>query len=181
VVAQFALSAYITPRRQSQLSPGEASLGFIIHSTCSPRLAYMPAVPQIDDALTRTTRFLRRSALRWHLLERRRIIRVQGSGQTAAQMGHVAVENTLIKLAGVRRPRKYSYISTTPIPCWTSRVLNIARCGARAGKSRRMDVSSICRISNHSASRTPAFARRVTHAIQARARSVITTSILFIC
>src|SRR6266852_10226 len=43
--------AYVTTDRQSQLAPGEASLGFIIHSSSGSRLAYMPAVPQLDDAL----------------------------------------------------------------------------------------------------------------------------------
>jgi pyrroloquinoline quinone biosynthesis protein B len=106
--------AYITPARQSQLSPGEASLGFIIHSTSSPRLAYMPAVPQIDAALLEqldSCDILLFDGTFWSDDE---LIRVQGSGQTAAQMGHVAVENTLIRLAGVRCPRKiFLHINNT--------------------------------------------------------------------
>jgi pyrroloquinoline quinone biosynthesis protein B len=42
------------------------------------------------------------------------LIRVQGSGQTARQMGHVPVEQTLSKLAGLRRPRKiFLHINNT--------------------------------------------------------------------
>src|SRR5258706_4253110 len=42
------------------------------------------------------------------------LIRVQGSGQTALQMGHVPVESTLINLAGLRRPRKiFLHINNT--------------------------------------------------------------------
>ena len=42
------------------------------------------------------------------------LIRVQGSGQTAQQMGHVPVEDALAKLAGVRRPRKiFLHINNT--------------------------------------------------------------------
>jgi pyrroloquinoline quinone biosynthesis protein B len=106
--------AYITAGRQSQLSPGEASLGFIIHSTSGPRLAYMPAVPDIDDGLLEqldSCDVLLFDGTFWSDDE---LIRVQGSGQTAALMGHVAVENTLIKLAGVRRPRKiFLHINNT--------------------------------------------------------------------
>jgi len=37
-----------------------------------------------------------------------------GTGQTARQMGHVPVEETLVELAGVRRPRKiFLHINNT--------------------------------------------------------------------
>src|SRR6266446_6626163 len=42
------------------------------------------------------------------------LIRVQGSGQTVLQMGHIPVEQTLIKLAELRRPRKiFLHINNT--------------------------------------------------------------------
>jgi pyrroloquinoline quinone biosynthesis protein B len=42
------------------------------------------------------------------------LIRMNGSGQTAQQMGHIPVEETLVKLAGVRRPRKiFLHINNT--------------------------------------------------------------------
>jgi pyrroloquinoline quinone biosynthesis protein B len=45
------------------------------------------------------------------------LVRVKGGGmigQTAQQMGHVAVEETLVRLAGLRRPRKiFLHINNT--------------------------------------------------------------------
>jgi pyrroloquinoline quinone biosynthesis protein B len=106
--------AYVSVERQAQLSPGEASLGLFIHSTSGSRLAYMPAVPQIDDALLQ--RFdacdvLLFDGTFWRDDE---LIRIQGSAQTARQMGHIPVESALAKLAAVRRPRKiFVHINNT--------------------------------------------------------------------
>jgi pyrroloquinoline quinone biosynthesis protein B len=106
--------AYVTAERQSQLSPGEASLGFFINSISGARLAYMPAVPQVDDALL--TEFdacdvLLFDGTFWSDDE---LIRVQGSGQTARQMGHIPVQSVLDKLARLRRPRKiFLHINNT--------------------------------------------------------------------
>ncbi|MGA8215619.1 MAG: pyrroloquinoline quinone biosynthesis protein PqqB [Candidatus Sulfotelmatobacter sp.] len=111
--------AYVTAERLSQLAPGEASLGFIIdsHTTGSPsgaRLAYMPAVPQLDETLLQlldTCDVLLFDGTFWSDDE---LIRVQGSGQTARQMGHIPVESILVKLAGLRRPRKiFLHINNT--------------------------------------------------------------------
>jgi pyrroloquinoline quinone biosynthesis protein B len=106
--------AYVTAERQSQLTPGEASMGFIIESPSGSRLAYMPAVPQLDDALLQqfdTSDALLFDGTFWSDDE---LIRVQGSGQTAHQMGHLPVESILNRLAGVRRPRKiFLHINNT--------------------------------------------------------------------
>jgi pyrroloquinoline quinone biosynthesis protein B len=111
--------AYVTAHRQAKLAPGEASLGFIIdsHSNDSPsgaRFAYMPAVPQLDDTLLQqldTCEVVLFDGTFWSDDE---LIRVQGSGQTARQMGHIPVESILVKLAGVRRPRKiFLHINNT--------------------------------------------------------------------
>jgi pyrroloquinoline quinone biosynthesis protein B len=111
--------AYVKADRQSQLAPGEASLGFIIHShiresTWGARMAYLPAVPQVDDALLQqidTCDVLLFDGTFWSDDE---LIRVQGSGQTARQMGHIPVESVLGKLAGLRRPRKiFLHINNT--------------------------------------------------------------------
>jgi pyrroloquinoline quinone biosynthesis protein B len=106
--------AYVTVDRQSQLTPGEASLGFIIQSPSNKRLAYIPAVPELDDALLQqldTCDVLLFDGTFWSDDE---LIRVQGSGQTARQMGHVPVEETLVKLAGLQRPRKiFLHINNT--------------------------------------------------------------------
>jgi pyrroloquinoline quinone biosynthesis protein B len=98
--------AYVTAERQAQLAPGEASLGFVLRSPSGARLAYMPAVPRLDEVLLGeldSCDVLLFDGTFWSGDE---LIRVQGSGQTAQQMGHIPVEETLGKLAELRRPRK---------------------------------------------------------------------------
>ncbi len=109
--------AYVLPQRQSELTFGEASLGLVVESPSGKRLAYMPAVPQIDDALLRefeSAGVLLFDGTFWSDDE---LIRTQGSGQTARQMGHVPVssaEGSLSRLAGLRHPRKiYLHINNT--------------------------------------------------------------------
>ena len=109
--------AYVASDRQSKLNSGEASLGLIIESPSGKRLAYMPAVPQIESALLRefeSADVLLFDGTFWSDDE---LIRIQGSGQTALQMGHVPVsseDGSLSRLAGLRRPRKiYVHINNT--------------------------------------------------------------------
>ncbi len=109
--------SYVTAERQSQLSPGEASLGFFIHSNSGSRFAYMPAVPQVDKALLAGVEdcdVLLFDGTFWSNTE---LMHMKGNGragQTARQMGHVPVEETLVELAGVRRPRKiFVHINNT--------------------------------------------------------------------
>jgi pyrroloquinoline quinone biosynthesis protein B len=106
--------AYVTAARQSQLASGEASLGFIVTAPSGSRFAYMPAVPHLGDRLLDqldACDFLLFDGTFWSDDE---LIRVQGGGQTAQQMGHTPVEKTLVKLAGVRRPRKiFLHINNT--------------------------------------------------------------------
>jgi hypothetical protein len=74
----------------------------------------MPAVPQVDDALLAELDACDVLLFDGTFWSNDELIRVQGSGQTAQQMGHVAVEETLVKLAGVRRPRKiFLHINNT--------------------------------------------------------------------
>ncbi|HME35548.1 MAG TPA: pyrroloquinoline quinone biosynthesis protein PqqB [Candidatus Sulfotelmatobacter sp.] len=109
--------AYVSPQRQSKLTFDEASLGLIVETPTGKRLAYMPAVPQIDDILLReldSADVLLFDGTFWSDDE---LILTQGSGQTSRQMGHVPVssaEGSLSKLAGLRRPRKiYVHINNT--------------------------------------------------------------------
>jgi pyrroloquinoline quinone biosynthesis protein B len=109
--------AYVSPRRQSEFNSGEASLGLIVESPSGKCLAYMPAVPQIDAALLKefdSADVLLFDGTFWSDDE---LIRIQGSGQTAQQMGHVPVssaEGSLSKLAQLRRPRKiYVHVNNT--------------------------------------------------------------------
>jgi len=109
--------SYVRAERQAQLSPGEASLGFFINSNSGSRFAYLPAVPEVDGALLAeldTCDVLLFDGTFWSNDE---LVRVKGGetiGQTAQQMGHVAVEETLVRLAGLRRPRKiFLHINNT--------------------------------------------------------------------
>jgi len=109
--------AYVSALRQGELNSAEASLGLMVESTSGKRLAYMPAVPQIDDTLLKefeSADVLLFDGTFWSDDE---LIRIQGSGQTARQMGHVPVssaDGSLSRLAGLRRPRKiYVHINNT--------------------------------------------------------------------
>jgi|SRR5580658_2621139 pyrroloquinoline quinone biosynthesis protein B len=109
--------AYVTAERQSQLVPGEASLGFFINSVSGARLAYMPAVPRVDNALLaelNTCDALLFDGTFWSNTELIGLSDDPGTGLTAQQMGHVPVEATLAELAGLRRPRKiFLHINNT--------------------------------------------------------------------
>jgi pyrroloquinoline quinone biosynthesis protein B len=100
--------AYVSPQRAAEFVPGEASLGLII-SHQDKTAGYFPAVPQIDEAVLRmldTLDLLFFDGTFWTDDE---LIRIQGSGQTALQMGHVPVSSpngSLQRLASLRNPRK---------------------------------------------------------------------------
>lgn len=109
--------AYVSASRQAALSSRESSLGFVIQSPAGKRVAYMPAVPDIDEALLRdldAADILLFDGTFWSEDE---LIRIQGAGQTARQMGHVPVsppQGSLSRLAGLRCPRKiYLHINNT--------------------------------------------------------------------
>ena len=109
--------AYVSAERQAQLNSGEASLGLILEFPSDKRLAYMPAVPEINDTLLRefeSADVLLFDGTFWNDDE---LIRLQGSGQTARQMGHVPVsspEGSLARLARLRHPRKiYVHINNS--------------------------------------------------------------------
>ena len=101
--------AFVSRDRALELNPAETSLGVIAESTSGKRLAYMPAVPAVDDLLLKRveeTDVLLFDGTFWSDDE---LIRVQGSGSTAHEIGHIpvsGVEGSLRKLAGLRRPRK---------------------------------------------------------------------------
>jgi len=101
--------AYVSRERALELKAAEASLGVMAESASGKRLAYLPAVSEVDDALLNwleETDLLLFDGTFWSDEE---LIRVQGSGSTARQMGHIPVtgtEGSLRKLAGLRRPRK---------------------------------------------------------------------------
>jgi pyrroloquinoline quinone biosynthesis protein B len=106
--------AYVSEGRRSELASGESSSGLIVETTTGKRLAYLPAVPQITDSLLSeigSSDVLLFDGTFWDDDE---LIRVQASGRTAREMGHVPVSESLALLAQVRRPRKiYIHINNT--------------------------------------------------------------------
>lgn len=106
--------AYVAQSRREELCDGEASLGLLVESPSGQRLAHMPAVPQITNELLGkldSADVLLFDGTFWRDDE---LIRIQGSGQTAQQMGHVAVSSSLRQLAHLRLPRKiYIHINNT--------------------------------------------------------------------
>jgi pyrroloquinoline quinone biosynthesis protein B len=77
----------------------------------------MPAVPQIDEALLKELESCDVLLFDGTFWSDDELIRIQGSGQTARQMGHVPVsssEGSLVQLAGLHHPRKiYVHINNT--------------------------------------------------------------------
>ncbi len=109
--------AYVSASSQSELIPGEASLGLIVQSASGKRLAFLPAVPQIDDVLLAklsSVDVLLFDGTFWGDDE---LLHMEASSNTARQMGHVPVssdDGSLNKLAQVRHPRKiYIHINNT--------------------------------------------------------------------
>jgi pyrroloquinoline quinone biosynthesis protein B len=100
---------YVSPLRAAALNPEEALLGVILTASSGKRIAYMPAVPAIDDRLLgviETVDLILFDGTFWSDDE---LIRVQGSGATAREMGHVPLSEeggSLRKLSGLRTPRR---------------------------------------------------------------------------
>jgi pyrroloquinoline quinone biosynthesis protein B len=106
--------AYVVPEKQAQLAPDEASLGFMIESHSGKRMAYMPAVPEVSDRLLQEMNACDVLFLDGTFWSDDELIRIQGNGQSAREMGHVPVKETLSRLAEVRHPRKiFLHINNT--------------------------------------------------------------------
>lgn len=109
--------AYVSAPRRSQLSPLESSLGVIVESTSGKRLAFMPAIPRLDAKLIKQLDSCEVILIDGTFWSADELIRMQGSTQSAWDMGHVPVsssEGSLSKLAHLRHPRKiYVHINNT--------------------------------------------------------------------
>jgi pyrroloquinoline quinone biosynthesis protein B len=106
--------AYLSAARRAQLSGGEASLGLLVEASSGKRLAYFPAVPHITDALREELKAVDVLLFDGTFWSDGELIRIQRSGETAKQMGHVPVSCSLEQLAHLHRPRKiYIHINNT--------------------------------------------------------------------
>ena len=109
---------YVTAERLQSLQPNEALLGLILNTAHGGgRLGYFPAVPQLNEELTQQLDALDVLLFDGTFWTDDELIQVQGSGQTARQMGHVPVsgeQGSLQLLSGLRRPRKiFVHINNT--------------------------------------------------------------------
>ena len=87
----------------------EASLGLMITSRAGRTLAYLPAICEVNQALLERMESADLLLFDGTFWTEDELIRVQGSGSTARQMGHLPVspeDGSLKKLAGLRKPRK---------------------------------------------------------------------------
>ena len=101
--------AYVSRERIANLKPEEASLGVMLASSSGGRFAYMPAVPAVDDSLLQRLEDADLVFFDGTFWSDDELIRVQGGGSTAREMGHIPIsgaEGSLCELAGLRRPRK---------------------------------------------------------------------------
>jgi pyrroloquinoline quinone biosynthesis protein B len=95
--------------REKDYPSEEASLGLMVTDNAGRRLAYLPAICNVDEAMIERLEgadLLLFDGTFWTDDE---LIRVQGSGSTARQMGHLPIsaeDGSLRKLARLRRPRK---------------------------------------------------------------------------
>jgi len=101
--------AYVSRERTASLKREEALLGLMVESSSGGRFAYMPAVPAMDDSLLQRLEAADLLLFDGTFWSDDELIRVQGSGSTAQEMGHIPVSGaggSLRRLAGIRRPRK---------------------------------------------------------------------------
>ncbi|MGA9042175.1 MAG: pyrroloquinoline quinone biosynthesis protein PqqB [Terriglobales bacterium] len=109
--------AYVTVERVAKLKPQEALIGLILQSESGERFGYFPAVPELDDALLQQLDSLDLLMFDGTFWSDDELIQVQGSGQTAKQMGHIPVssqQGSLHLLAGLRCPKKiFVHINNT--------------------------------------------------------------------
>ena len=108
---------YVGETLAASLTAGEAVLGLRLESPSGRRLVYMPGLPGVDPAwlnYVETSDLLLLDGTFWTDDE---LIRIQGSGRTARQMGHMPVSGTdgsLAQLSHLQRPRKiYIHVNNT--------------------------------------------------------------------
>ena len=105
--------------KTEELADHEATLGLFFESAAGKRMAYFPAVGGLTDVLLarihRHTDLLLFDGTFWSDDE---LQRVQGGGETAHQMGHIPIEESLRLLKNIKVGRKmfvHIQVNTNPI------------------------------------------------------------------
>jgi len=108
---------YVDSQLAASLPPADAVLGLRLESASGKRLVYVPGVPSVEEswlAHLETADLLLLDGTFWTDDE---LIRIQGTGRTARQMGHMPVsgpDGSLARLAHLKRPRKvYIHVNNT--------------------------------------------------------------------
>jgi pyrroloquinoline quinone biosynthesis protein B len=99
------------------LSPQEAVVGLFVGSASSKTLAFLPGVAHFDDALLQRLNSADVMMIDGTFWSDDELIRAQGSGPSARDMGHLPVgapDGTLHRLRSLTRPRKiFLHINNT--------------------------------------------------------------------
>ncbi len=101
--------SYVTPRRAMELNPNEAVVGLILESSSGKRLGYFPVVAHLDQTLIQQFDSLDVLLFDGTFWTDDELIKLQNGGQTAREMGHIAVSSpggSLDLLSGLRCPRR---------------------------------------------------------------------------
>jgi pyrroloquinoline quinone biosynthesis protein B len=101
--------AYVSADRASGLPSNESLLGLILEGSSGGKLGYFPAVPALDEALLRQLDMLDVLLFDGTFWTDDELIRVQGHGPRANQIGHIPVSSSrgsLWLLSNLRCPRK---------------------------------------------------------------------------
>jgi pyrroloquinoline quinone biosynthesis protein B len=108
---------YVHPQLAASLPPADAVLGLRLDSASGKRLVYMPGAPSVEASWLdhlETADLLLFDGTFWTDDE---LIRIQGAGRTAGQMGHMPIsgpDGSLARLAHLKRPRKiYIHVNNT--------------------------------------------------------------------
>jgi len=108
--------AYVSRARVTELAASEALLGLMIEDG-RRRLAYFPAVPDVNAALLGTLANADVILFDGTFWSNDELIQVRGGGPTAREIGHIPVsgpDGTLTRLARLTRARKiYVHINNT--------------------------------------------------------------------
>jgi pyrroloquinoline quinone biosynthesis protein B len=103
---------FVAQERAAQFDRAQAVLGMIFESN-GKRLAIFPGASQVPPdllELLKTCEVVFFDGTFWSDNE---LIRLQGSGKTARQMGHLPVEETLVALADVKGRKIFIHINNT--------------------------------------------------------------------
>ena len=101
----------------SGLEPKDAVLGLILTSASGKKLAYLPSVASVSHELRDQLNHVDLLLFDGTFYSDDELVRLQGSGQQAHEMGHMAVggkDGSLHQLATLKKPRKlYIHINNT--------------------------------------------------------------------